>query len=298
MMPELLSELVAHALSFVRLIDVAPVFATARRFSFTWYSQVFTRVVVVPNDLPTINGAINLLADDGLGGNGGRGLVIVRPGTYTETVRVTQNCHLLGLGPKGSVVVEAPGWESALVFAGLGVKGFNSGEDACILNVTFRCRNENMRGRCVYIVMGQPRLERCIVEGGLVVAGMRTFPQLYDCKVHGSRGSGLHFTDHSRGSICECMVARHGRHGALLDRHARPKLECNQIKDNRGCGIKFFTGPGTEATTANANLFPGNICHNILERNEGGKISVTPLVADPEECVLDFDQEHLSDDNG
>jgi len=294
-MPELLSELVAHVFRFVRLIDFAPVTATARRFSFSWYAQVFTRVVVVPDDAPTINGAINQLGDNSIGCDVGRGLVIVRAGMYKETVRVTHNCHLLGWGPKGTVVVEAPGWESALVFAGLGIKGFNSGEDACILNVTFRCRNENMRGRCVYIVMGQPRLERCIVHGGLVVAGMRTFPQLYNCKIHGSRGSGLHFTDHSCGSLCASIVTKHGRHGALLDRHARPQLAGNRIKDNRGCGIQFFTGQGRVTDTGTANMLLGNISHNILERNEGGRISITSLVADLEESIIDFDLEHLDD---
>jgi len=181
-MPELLSELVAHVFRFVRLIDFAPVTATARRFSFSWYAQVFTRVVVVPDDAPTINGAINQLGDNSIGCDVGRGLVIVRAGMYKETVRVTHNCHLLGWGPKGTVVVEAPGWESALVFAGLGIKGFNSGEDACILNVTFRCRNENMRGDVYTSSWVSPALNAASCTGGLLWLECGHFPSCTTAK--------------------------------------------------------------------------------------------------------------------
>jgi len=239
--PELPPELVPRVLGLVPVVEFFHAVAPAsRQFSVAWYTGLFPRKVVVPDDVPSINAAINQLAE-GAGGTG-RGLVLVRPGRYLESVRVTQNCHLLGFGPPGQVVVEAPGWESALVFAGLGVKGFNSGEDACVVNMSFRCRNESMRGRCVYIVMGQPRLERCEVEGGLIVAGLRTLPQLRRCSIRRSRGSGLHFTDHCKGSLHESLVAGHGRHGALIDRYAQPDISRNCIRDNRACGIRIFSG--------------------------------------------------------
>merc|ERR1712232_743677 len=141
---------------------------------------------VVPDDVPRVNMAINRLR---LGRmiDGRRGLVLVRPGRYLESVRVTQNCHILGLGHRKDIVIEAPGWESALVFSGLGVRSFGSGEDACITNITFRCRNEQMRGQCVYVVLGQPRLERCDIEGGVVVCSAA--PQIGSCHISASWGS-------------------------------------------------------------------------------------------------------------
>jgi len=167
--------------------------ACCRQFSLSWYLTLHEqRPVVVPDDAPSINAAINRLGQPGASATNGHGLVLVRPGTYAESVRVTRNCYLLGLGGRGKVVVEAPGWESALVFSGLGVRSFGSGEDACVANITFRCRNELMRGRCVYIVLGQPTLECCDICGGVQVAGRNTAPDLRRCRVHGSWGSGLH----------------------------------------------------------------------------------------------------------
>jgi hypothetical protein len=43
-----------------------------------------------------------------------------------ESIRLTQNVIVVGLGLKDAVVVEAPGWEPALVFAGLGISGNNT----------------------------------------------------------------------------------------------------------------------------------------------------------------------------
>ena len=49
-------------------------------------------------------------------------IVLVKPGTYPENVRVTSSCALLGWGDPADVVIEARGWEPALAFAGLGAR--------------------------------------------------------------------------------------------------------------------------------------------------------------------------------
>ena len=33
-----------------------------------------------------------------------------------------------------------------------------------------------MRGRCVYIVLGRPHLDRCSIEGGVLISGSGTAP--------------------------------------------------------------------------------------------------------------------------
>ena len=69
--------------------------ATCRQFSLKWYlGRSFQNVVVVPDEEQSINAAMNRLAREGYAG---QGLVLVRPGLYSETVRVTQNCDLVDL---------------------------------------------------------------------------------------------------------------------------------------------------------------------------------------------------------
>ena len=77
------------------------------------YFWLLERAVFVPDDAPTINAALNAAAHDGV--------VLVRPGLYGESVRVTRDPTLCGLGPRGSVVVQPPGWEAGLVWGGYSV---------------------------------------------------------------------------------------------------------------------------------------------------------------------------------
>lgn len=263
--------------------------ATCSHFSFAWYTgAVFTRTIVVPDDAGRINAAINKLADTGLPG---RGLVLVRPGTYAESVRVTQNCHILGLGPRDKVIIEAPGWESALVSAGLGsrqvpsVLGWSvltSGEDAFVENLTFRCRNMNMKGRVVYIVMGALNLIRCRIEGGMLVSGSCTTPRLTDCVIGNSRGNGVHLTDHCKAALHGNRITQHGRHGILICRHSSPEVIQNTISSNGVCGIRMFRG--------SSKVPLASIRDNVLEDNGCNEISLMPGCTEAEFGDSDGDE--------
>ena len=77
------------------------------------YFGLLERAVLVPDGAPTINAAINAA--------GHHGHVLIRPGVYTESVRVTRDLTIAGLGPPGSVVVQPPGWEAAFVWGGYSV---------------------------------------------------------------------------------------------------------------------------------------------------------------------------------
>ena len=77
------------------------------------YFGLLERAVLVPDGAPSINAAINAA--------GHNGVVLVRPGLYSESVRVTRDLTLCGLGPRGSVVVQPPGWEAAFVWGGYSV---------------------------------------------------------------------------------------------------------------------------------------------------------------------------------
>ena len=276
--------------------------ATCRQFSLKWYlGRSFQKVVVVPDEEQSINAAMNRLAREGYIAHG-HGLVLVRPGLYQETVRVTQNCHVLGYGPCQEIVVEAPGWESALVSAGLGGyhmpkmlgwAGFTSGEAACIENITFRCRNEQMRGQCVYIVMGQLHLVRCTVDGGVVVSGARTAPRFSECRIRKSRGNGMRFTDHSHALMNRSYVEHHGGHGVLIERNSKPKIAESSICGNAGYGIRVYCGSNmlpSSASPVPASL--ESIRNNYFDGNEVGELSLTPrdLDSDNEEspCLERF----------
>lgn len=280
----------------------------ARCFSFEWYLSLCPNVVIVPDDAPTINRGINALTQgaksaarkpriDGHMVKGG--IVLIRPGIYPESVRVTRNCYIFGLGRLGDVTVEAPGWESALVFSGLGRlerdPSLGSGEDSTVCNVTFRCKNEQMRGRCVYIVLGKPHVEHCDIQGTVQICGARTTPRLLDCRIHGSRGSGVHITDHSRGAVLQSSIVQHGRHGVLADRGSRPNLCGNRISANRLFGVRLLVGDWTKEPLkddqAHAEAPADLLQSNVFSGNGAGEVSASSHFADEVEDVLDADSD-------
>lgn len=280
---------------------VAP---SCNQFSQQWYiSSFFPRRITVPDDAPTLNSAINRLAA-AEEGDERPGLVLVRPGIYAESLRVTQNCHVLGLGARGAVVVEAPGWESALVSAGLGgrkmpdifgFETFSTGEGACVENMTFRCRNYFMRSRCVYLVNGRLRLQGCDVDGGVLVGGFSTAPLLRDCRIRDSRGNGVHFTDHCQATLQDSTVDRSGRHGILIDRHSRPEILGNQIRRNQACGVYVCRGESCHSFSAAQMaipvefMAPDRIRDNHFVDNVEGELCFTPLYAEADADADDSD---------
>jgi len=279
---------------------IRAVVATCKKFSLDWYIEsAFGRAVTVPNDSKTINGAINKLASHEFGSLR-QGIVLVKPGVYAESVRVTHNCYIFGLGPRDKVIVEAPGWESALVSAGLGgrkvpsILGWSqltSGEDANVDNMSFRCRNELMCGRCIYIVMGQLHLLRCNIDGGVLVSGACTAPKLSECCIRKSRGNGLRLTDHCHAALRRSQVLQHGHHGVLIERHAACEIVENSIIENKGCGIRIFSGH--EPVHANSKDLPHllrpslvsleGLGGNRFDKNGGGECSITPRFAETDE---------------
>eukprot|EP00931_Biecheleriopsis_adriatica_P033525 TRINITY_DN19456_c0_g1_i2.p1 TRINITY_DN19456_c0_g1~~TRINITY_DN19456_c0_g1_i2.p1 ORF type:complete len:332 (+),score=37.24 TRINITY_DN19456_c0_g1_i2:54-998(+) len=289
-------ELAAHVFGLLPPLHfLSAAVATCRQFSFRWYiTSVFPCSITVPDEEASLNQAINKLGKFGCHA-GAKGLVLIRPGTYRESVRITQNCHLLGMGPHGSIIVEAPGWESALVSSGLGgaavpkflrMENLTTGEDSCIENLTFRCRNEHMRGRCVYIVMGSLHLLRCSVEGGVKISGHCTQPRLTECRVRSARGCGLHLTDHCKASLHRNHVGRNGRHGVLIDRHALPEISQNHFVRNGACGIRLYSGAVCHADTVAQSKLASQrrVCarDNCFEDNPEGELSISPGYADSE----------------
>ena len=163
----------------LELLDLI-VLAGGWRGWFTWravsrrWSELpkpFRRhVCVVPDDQETIvRGISNAPANEGCGGP----LVLVRPGTYAESVRVLRDVTLVGLG---EVVVRAPGWESALVWGGYTVRGVklfdqfelqssNAGAGARVHNLTL-CQRNQSQATAVYCTWGTPLLTHCRIGAG------------------------------------------------------------------------------------------------------------------------------------
>ena len=171
----------------------------------------------MPDQVPTINLGI-ARASDRRGG-----VVLVRPGTYREGIRVTADVAVLGLGQRGAAKVIAPGWEPALQWGGFKVASTkiggtslaatSAGAAAELCGLSFVQRNEAQQVG-VYCTFGAPRVAHCDVHGSVFVAGRAASPRFEDCLVTRSRGAGFTFVDHAGGELVGCRIL--GNHLAAI----------------------------------------------------------------------------------
>lgn len=143
-------------------------------------AQLGPSLVVVPDDTSSINAAIALSTQHGRRGGHRAGVVLVRPGVYRESVRITADVALLALGGRGSVTVHPRGWEPALAWGGfkvgattaLGVTIDAASAGACSEVCGFALVQKNqLQQVAVYCTFGAPIIAYCDIVGTIHVAG-------------------------------------------------------------------------------------------------------------------------------
>ena len=205
-------------------------------------------VTLVPDDAPTINCAISA----------GHGLVLVRPGVYTESVRITADLQLIGLGTAGAVRVISQGWEPALVLGGFTVgraklrdgaylAAASAGRRATVHNMSFAMRNQQ-QAVAVYCTSGQQSMTHCEVHGTVRVSGSAAAPNLVRCRIHGSRSTGLRICDHAGGRVTRCELVRNRLAAVHLSPCATPELRDNWFEGNGHDGVLCNASPEAEAS--------------------------------------------------
>ena len=203
-------------------------------------------VVVGPADMRrggSINAGIARAAREATGGC--RAVVLVRPGTYNEAIRMTADVSLCSLGPRGSAVVHATGWEPALAWGGykvgkttlagtsVSLDAASAGAESEVCGLRLVQRNQQQQV-CVYITFGSPTISQLDIVGSVLVAGRAAAPTITSCHISNSRSVGIDFKDHATGMV-----------------------ECCRIEHNRLAAVRIAASAAP--TVSSANLFSGNL---------------------------------------
>ena len=167
-------------------------------------------IVLVPDMAPTINQAISSAKH-------AHDLILVRPGTYQESVRVTRDVTLCGLGAPGATVIRSEGWEPALVLGGFTVgkasmgssslAAASAGGAASVHNLSLAMRNQQ-QSVAVYCTSGHQTVTHCDIHGTVRVSGRAANPAFLSCRIVGSRSCGLRACDHASGRVVGCELLR------------------------------------------------------------------------------------------
>ena len=227
--------------------------------SFQWWREEGEQfdqahLVVVPDDAPTIKTAIAQASHRAETGQ--RAVVLVRPGIYTEAIRVTADICVCALGPRGCATIHAPGWEPALAWGGFKVgvtrmggvtlNAASAGATSEVNGLTLVQRNQSQMV-AVYCTFGSPVISHCDIVGSVRVAGRAAAPDLFNCQISHSRSVGLEFLDHARGRVEKCVIHDNRLAAIRLAATATPSVcqATTAFRSNGYDGI-FVRGSHTE----------------------------------------------------
>jgi hypothetical protein len=197
--------------------------------------------VVVPDDAPSINIAI-ARASEKRGGSRARPLVLVRPGSYREAVRITADVSICGLGTSGSAIITAPGWEPALSWGGFKVaatqasrsfqlEASSAGAWSEVCGLALVQRNQSQQV-AVYCTFGAPSLVACIIHGSVHVAGEAARPSFHRCTIQQSRSHGMSFVDRAQGVVQSCRILGNRLMAIRVSANAGPRITDSVLMDN------------------------------------------------------------------
>lgn len=203
-------------------------------------------ITVVPVDVPTINAGISSAKKVASSSVLPR-LVLIMPGVYHESVRVTDDLTLIGLGSRGAVRVHSQGWEPALVLGGFSVgkaklhgdaqlDAASAGGRAVIRGLTLSMRNQQ-QAVAVYCTGGQPLVADCDVLGTVRVSGCAAAPTFVRCRISRSRSNGVRICDHAQGQVRRSELLCNQLAAIRLSPCARPNLSENRFDGNGIDGV-------------------------------------------------------------
>jgi F-box protein 11 len=186
--------------------------------------------------------------------------VLVRPGTYRESVAVSRSIEIVGDGETDEVIVE---FDDSPCFV-------LKETTARIGRLTVRCGGQafDRTKAAILIVGGSPVLEALAVTGsyGIVVEAGAS-PTISTSLVHGGASAGIWVRGGASGTIEANEISGNASSGVVVEGEGTaPVIRANTIHDGKGAGIWVHGGA---SGTIEANEIFGNAYSGIEVKGEG-----------------------------
>ncbi|RMF28238.1 MAG: protein kinase [Cyanobacteria bacterium J083] len=159
-------------------------------------------------------------------------IISLLPGTYRESIIISQPVELIANGEVGEVVIEGNGSDAIRMQT----------DTAKVKGVTIIGRAEGNNSYFgVNIARGQLTLEDCDISSdslsAIGVHGSTADPIIRNCKIHDSKQSGIYFYDNARGTVEDCEIFRNTTTEIAIDGNSNPVIRRCRIHDGKEAGI-------------------------------------------------------------
>ena len=179
-------------------------------------------------DFASINEALRAVAP------GGR--VLVRPGTYEESVVLDKRVNIVGDGPREGIIVKGAG-ASCLKSSAAGAR---------VAGLTLRGLGGGGESFAVDVLRGELVLEDCDVSSEtmscVAVHGPDAAPLFKRCRIHDGADSGLYFFDGAGGTVEDCEVYRNANVGVAITGGAGAVVRRSKVYAGAHAGVAVWRG--------------------------------------------------------
>jgi parallel beta-helix repeat protein len=183
--------------------------------------------------------------------------IVLRPGTYKESLTIDRDVRIVGEGGRSKVIVEsAPG---ANVFT------FTAGS-ATLTGLTIRNTDPARDLSAITVRGGTPVIEDCDLTSSAGSAvyifdfyGAGANPVIRNCTMRNSGGSGVWFHTRGKGMIEKCVISGNALSGVVIRTGGNPVVRDCEIRDNKETGVFVDDqGQGTiEKCVISGNAYAG-----------------------------------------
>ena len=173
--------------------------------------------------------------------------IVVRPGTYRESLKIKSDVRIVGEGGRSKVIVES---------AGLPVFSFTAGS-ATLTGLTIRIvgtgiviNGQHYRGwGAINVEGGTPVIEDCDLTSSagpaVHISGAGANPVIRNCTIRDSLGHGV-VVGEGQGTIEKCVIRDNTGAGVWIGDGGNPAVRDCEIRDNKAAGVCIWLkGQGT-----------------------------------------------------
>lgn len=215
--------------------------------------------------------------------------IVIRAGVYRESLLISKPLELTAEEDTGDVFVESAAGPCLRLDAG----------QAVVRGLTFRTRTgaPDAKPYAVEVAHGRLVMQNCDLSSGakacLGVHGADSEATLRDCKLHDSLGDGVHYIDHSVGTLDNCDIQSQPLNGAYIAASRVTMRHCRVRGIRQYTGVLFLNGStgglescevgptagsGVVTTTGSAPLIRDCRVHDVgwdgIQFNDEGKGTV------------------------
>jgi parallel beta-helix repeat protein len=156
--------------------------------------------------------------------------VIVHPGTYRESVRMSKPIEIIGKGNVSDIIVDCHDTDTFI---------FNTASGR-VCNISF-VQSGVGHWSCLDIQNGNLVVDACdMISSTLIcvdIHGESTMPTIRRCKIHGCKGTGIFFHGQAQGIIENNIICNNSMGGVEVCDGSKPIIKFCRISGNRKSAI-------------------------------------------------------------